>query len=180
PALTIFDRFVHLAELTTLAGLVFVIVLLATAAFTRMARERPRVGRALLREIRASFYRKLFLAFVLASIVPVLTLAFVIRAYFAGLLLDDIRAEASRTAAVAQRVIEESEAMLRRGAQGLTPDDDDVLVLIGQLIDQDVNIFYGPELVATSERDLFASGLLPTRTAEDVYRAIALERLPSY
>ena len=54
PALTLFDRFVHLAELTTLAGAVFVIVLLATALFTRMARERPRVGRALLREIRAS------------------------------------------------------------------------------------------------------------------------------
>src|SRR6185437_6784266 len=148
--------------------------------FSRAARQRPQTGRALLREIRVSFYRKLFLAFVLASIVPVLTLAFVIRAYFAGLLLDDIRAEASRTAAVAQRVIEESEAMLRRGAQGLTPYDDDVMVWIGQLIDQDVNIFYGPELVATSERDLFASGLLPTRTAEDVYRAIALERLPSF
>ena len=57
PALTLFDRFVHLAELTTLAGLVFVIVLMATAFFTRVARERPRVGRALLREIRASFYR---------------------------------------------------------------------------------------------------------------------------
>ena len=70
--------------------------------------------------------------------------------------------------------------MLRRGAQGLTPYDDDVMVWISQLIDQDVNIFYGPELVATSERDLFASGLLPTRTADDVYRAIALERLPSY
>ena len=50
--------------------------------------ERPQTGRALLREIRASFYRKLFLAFVLASIVPVLTLALVIRTYFAGLLLD--------------------------------------------------------------------------------------------
>ena len=70
--------------------------------------------------------------------------------------------------------------MLRRGAQGLTPYDDDVMVWISQLIDQDVNIFYGPELVATSERDLFASGLLPTRTPDDVYRAIALERLPSF
>jgi signal transduction histidine kinase len=176
----IFDHFVRLAELTTLAASGYALVLIAIALFSRAARQRPQTGRALLREIRVSFYRKLFLAFVLASIVPVLTLAFVIRAYFAGLLLDDIRAEASRTAAVAQRVIEESEAMLRRGAQGLTPYDDDVLVWIGQLIDQDVNIFYGPELVATSERDLFASGLLPTRTAEDVYRAIALERLPSY
>src|SRR4029079_3545504 len=35
-------------------------------------------------------------------------------------------------------------------------------------------------LDATSERDLFASGLLPTRTPDDVYRAIVLQRLPSF
>ena len=72
PQLTLFDHLVHLAEVSTLAGAAFVLVLLATAIFTRVSRERPRVGRALLREIRASFYRKLFLAFVLASIIPVL------------------------------------------------------------------------------------------------------------
>jgi two-component system, NtrC family, nitrogen regulation sensor histidine kinase NtrY len=55
-----------------------------------------------------------------------------------------------------------------------------VMVWIRQVIDQDVNIFSGPELVATSERDLFQSGLLPTRTPDDVYRAIALQRLPSF
>ncbi len=189
PALTLFDRFVHLAELTTLAGAVFVIVLLATALFTRMARERPRVGRALLREIRASFYRKLFLAFVLASIIPVLTLALVIRAYFAGLLRADVEAEAARSASVAQRVIEESQELLRRGGESLPPAghadepgqrEDDVMIWISQVIDQDVNIFRGPTLLATSERDLFASGLLPTRTPADVYRAIALQRLPSF
>ena len=80
PALTVFDRLVHLAELTTLAASAYVVVLFVSAAFTRIARERPRAGGALLREIRASFYRKLFLAFVLASIIPVLTLALVIRA----------------------------------------------------------------------------------------------------
>ena len=175
----LFDHLVRLAELTTLAAAGYVVILIAAAFFSRIARERPQTGRALLREIRASFYRKLFLAFVLVAIVPVLILALVIRAYFAGLLLDDIRAEASRTAAVAQRVIEESGAMLRR-TEGLTPFSDDVMVWISQLINQDVNIFNGPELSATSERDLFASGLLPTRTPEDVYRAIVLQRLPSY
>ncbi len=144
--LTIFDHLVHLAEVTTLAGAAFIVVLLGTALFTRISRERPRVGRALLREIRASFYRKLFLAFVLASIIPVLTLALVIRTYFADLLRDDIQAEAARTAAVAQRVIEESDALLRRGAEGVGPLNDDVMVWISQVIDQDVNIFAGPEL----------------------------------
>ena len=54
------------------------------------------------------------------------------------------------------------------------------MVWISQVIDQDVNIFDGPSLVATSERDLFASGLLPTRTPDAVYRAIVLQRLPSF
>jgi signal transduction histidine kinase len=179
PVLTPFDRLVHIAELTILAGIVFVLVLVGTAVFTRLSRSRPRVGRALLREIRASFYRKLFLAFVLASIVPVLTLAFVIRTYFADLLRADVAAEAARTAAVARRVIEGSDALRRRGADvGVVSDD--VMVWLGQVIEQDVNIFDGPKLVATSERDLFASGLLPTRTPDDVYRAIALARLPSF
>src|SRR5207302_605777 len=117
---------------------------------------------------RASFYRKLFIAFVLASIVPVITLAFVIRAYFANLLLSDIQGEASRTAAVAGRVIQESDALLRAQA---TPFGDDAMVWISQLINQDVNLFDGAELSVTSERDLFESGLLPTRTPDDVYRA---------
>ena len=178
--LTLFDHLVHLAEVSTLAGAAFVLVLFGTAVFTRFSRERPRVGRALLREIRASFYRKLFLAFVLASIIPVLILALVIRAYFADLLRRDIQAEAARTATVAQRVIEESDALLNRGPDGLEPLNDDVMVWISQVIDQDVNIFEGAKLVATSERDLFSSGLLPTRTPEDVYRAIVLQRFPSF
>jgi signal transduction histidine kinase len=176
----IFDHLVRLAELTTLAAAAYVIVLLGTAAFTRVARGTPLTGRALLREIRASFYRKLFLAFVLASIVPVLTLALVIRTYFAGLLLTDIQDEATRTAAVAQRVIEQSGALLGGGAGGAAPFlGDDVIVWISQLINQDVNVFFDAELAATSERDLFASGVLPTRLPDDVYRAIVLQRLPS-
>jgi len=177
---TLFDDLVHLSELTTLAGVVYLVVLIGTGVFTRLSRERPKVGRALLREIRASFYRKLFLAFVLASIIPVLTLAFVIREYFARQLREDVQAGAARTAAVAQRVIEEAEDLQRRSGEGLPPNSDDFMVWISQLIDQDVNIFEGPRLLATSERDLFASGLLAERTPDDVYRAIVLQRVPGF
>ncbi len=180
PVLTVFDHFVHLAELTTFSAAVFGIVLMGTGLFTRIARQRPQVGRALLREIRASFYRKLFLAFVLAAIIPVLTLALVIRTYFANLLQADVEAEAARTAAVAQRVIQDLDTGLRRSAEPTATLSDDWMVWISQVIDQDVNVFRGAELVATSERALFASGVLPTRTPDDIYRAIVLERLPSF
>ena len=180
PVLTPFDHVVHLAELTTFSGAAFGVVLVGTALFTRISRQRPRVGRALLREIRASFYRKLFLAFVLAAIIPVLTLALVIRTYFANLLQGDVEAEAARTAAVAQRVIQDLVSGLRRSAEPTATLSDDWMVWISQVIDQDVNVFRGAELVATSERALFASGVLPTRTPDDLYRAIVLERLPSF
>jgi signal transduction histidine kinase len=177
--LTAFDHLVHLAELTTLSAVFYVLVLIGTGLFTHLARARPRLGRALLREIRSSFYRKLFLAFVLAAIIPVLILSVAIRWYFANLLTADVALEAARTAAVAQRVIEQSNALTQR-TEGLAPASDDVMIWISQVIDQDVNIFEGAQLVATSKRDLFESGLLARRTPDAVYRAIALQRLPSF
>ncbi|MDP6579959.1 MAG: ATP-binding protein, partial [Vicinamibacterales bacterium] len=89
-------------------------------------------------------------------------------------------AGAARTAAVAQSVIEESAVLQSVDGQLITPFTDDALVWISQVLGQDVNIFDGPRLVATSERDIYASGLLPTRTPDMVYRAIALEQLPSF
>jgi signal transduction histidine kinase len=175
-----FDHCVHLAQLTLLVMAMYALVVVGAAMFSRLARERGSTGRLLWREIRQSFYRKLLLAFVAAAVVPVLILAIVIRAYFATLLRGDIEAEAARTAEVAQRVIEESAALQQRGADSLSMLGDDVMVWINQVIDQDVNIFAGPSLLATSERDLFASGLLPTRTPSEVYRAIVLEHLPNF
>ena len=73
----------RLAELTTLAAAGYVLVLIGNAAVhARWRAARPRPADRSLREIRASFYRKLFLAFVLASIFPVLILAVVIRTVF--------------------------------------------------------------------------------------------------
>ena len=118
PVLTVFDHFVHLAELTTFGGAVFGVVLIGTGLFTRIARQRPRVGRTLLREIRASFYRKLFLAFVLAAIIPVLTLAVVIRTYLCepapgrrrGRSGEDRRGRATRYPAISPRPAPERRA----------------------------------------------------------------------
>ena len=72
--------------------------------FNLLSPRTPASGRALLHEVRASFYRKLFLAFVAAAIVPVLALALVSRAYVAALMFADIESEATRTASLASRV----------------------------------------------------------------------------
>ena len=82
PVAVMFDHLVRLAETTTLVGLLFVSLVLITTAAGVLAPNRYRFGRALLREVRTSFYRRLFLAFVAATVIPVLALALVMRNYF--------------------------------------------------------------------------------------------------
>jgi nitrogen fixation/metabolism regulation signal transduction histidine kinase len=53
-------------------------------------------------------------------------------------------------------------------------------VWIRQIVEQDVNLFDGPDLRATSQRDLFDSGLLPSRTPASVYREVVLDRRPVF
>ena len=176
----LFDHLVRLAEIAALVGLLFVALVALAALGGAMTPDRDRFGRALFREVRTSFYRRLFLAFVAIAVFPVLALAVVLRSYVTTQLREDIEAGAARTAAVAQRVIEESWGLQQTGAESIVAINDDLLILISQIIDQDVNIFDGSQLLATSERDLFASGLLPTRTPDTVYHAIALQQLSSY
>ena len=180
PQVTWFDHAVLVAELATLATLVF--LLMGTAALLVRRLASPRSWRAwqLAREVRTSFSRKLFLAFVAASIIPVVVLALGIRAYVAARLRADVEAEAGRTASVARRVAEEMLAAQRGGEASLSALTDDTMVWISRVIQQDVNIFVNAQLAATSERDLYASGLLPSRIPGRAYRAIVLDRLPAF
>jgi HAMP domain-containing protein len=171
PIISALGHLVNLAELTVLATGAYVLLLGVNAIFGWLAR-RGTTAPALLREIRASFYRKLFLAFVLAVIIPVVALALLTRYYVAAQMRANVEQEAIRTASAARRVVEDLVAP-RATEQGVGVDDN-LMVWVSRLIDQDVNLFTGSRLVATSERNLFASGLLPTRTPADVYHALEL------
>ena len=162
---------VNLAELTILACLTYLLLLTASALF-RIVSGRALTGPSLLREVRASFYRKLFLAFIAATVVPVVALAVATGTYVADQMRADVEQESVRTASAARRVVEDLVAP--RAAQQGIGIDDNLMVWVSRLIDQDINIFRGPHLLATSERNLFASGLLPARTTADVYRDIVL------
>jgi signal transduction histidine kinase len=171
PVISALGHLVNLAELTVLAVSAYMLLVLLNALFNRLGRRMTNAP-ALLREVRASFYRKLFLAFVAAVFVPVVALVLVTRNYVAGQMEASIEQEAVRTASSAGRVVEDLAAP-RAAQQGLGVDDN-LMVWVSRLIDQDVNMFMGPRLLATSERNLFASGLLPTRTNAEVYRALGL------
>jgi signal transduction histidine kinase len=171
PVIAPLDHLVNLAEVTVLAVLVYILILGGSTIFKWLGR-RELGGSGLLREVRASFYRKLFLAFVAAVFVPVVALVLVTRNYVAAQMEASIEQEAIRTASAAGRVVEDLAAP-RAEQLGLGVDDN-LMVWVSRLIDQDVNMFVGARLLATSERNLFASGLLPTRVDADVYHALAL------
>jgi signal transduction histidine kinase len=180
PELTSFGHLVNLAELIVLTGVLFVALVAGATIFNALTSRTPASGRALLREVRSSFYRKLFIFFVGAAVVPVVVLAIATRAYFAAQLIAGLDEAAARTATIAQRLVEDYATLQQRGAAAFTAIDDQIMVLVRRAIDQDANLFDGKFLQATSERDLFASGLLPTRTPADVYRTIVLDRLPAF
>ena len=177
PAHTAFDHLLHFSELALLViaagGLLLSAAVLAALLVPKLRRRLP------YREVRTRFALKLQIWFVGAATAPVVVVAIVVQGYFADQLRADVEAGAVRAAAVAKSVIEESVPVQSDG-QIITRFTDDILVRIGQVIGQDVNIFDGPRLVATSTRDLYASGVLSTRTPDRVYRAIALDRLPGF
>jgi signal transduction histidine kinase len=173
PVVSLLGHLVNLAEVTVLSAAAFLLLLSANALFRRLG-GRISDAPALLREVRASFYRRLFIAFILAVFVPVLLLALVTRNYVANQMRASIEQEAVRTASAARRVVED--LVGPRAARQGTGLDDNLMVWVSRLIDQDVNVFSGSRLQATSERNLFESGLLPTRTPAPAYHALELRR----
>ena len=92
----------------------------------------------------------------------------------------DIEREAARTALVGEpgrRGLRAHRVARRINLPAL---DDWLLVWLSRVIGEDINVFAGTGLLASSERNLFASGLLPTRTPGAVYRALALDGRPTF
>ena len=175
---TVVEHAMRIAEILALACVFFIVVQAAAALAAPFTRRPQAPLRLLFHELRTSFYRKLFLFFVAAAVVPVVAFALVFGAYMTSRFRSDVQSEAKSTVTVARRVFDEFQSANLRSGNTL-PTNDDVMVWIRQVIGQDVNLFKGSELVATSQRDLFDSGLLPTRTPATVYRGIALNRLPA-
>jgi signal transduction histidine kinase len=176
---TWFGHLINLAELIFFCGVLYAVLLAGATLVNGLTSQTPANGRALLREVRSSFYRKLFIAFVAVAVAPVVVLAVATSTYFANQFRASVEESAVKTATVAQRLIEDYIALQQRGAGSLDRIDDEFMLLVRRAIDEDVNLFDGARLQATSERPLFASRLLPARTPAEVYRAIALDRLPT-
>jgi signal transduction histidine kinase len=181
PVITGLGHLINLAEIVLLVMALYASLLAGATLFSAVAVHAPADGgRGLLREVRSSFYRKLFLAFLAGAVVPVFILAIFTRTYVARQLVAGAEDAAARTVTTARRLVEDYATLQQGGSGALTAIDDQILVLVRRAIDEDVNLFDRSRLQATSARDLFYSRLISTRTPADVYRAIILERLPTF
>ena len=180
PVITWSGHVINVLELVLLAGALYAALLIASTIFSALTSRTPATGRALLREVRSSFYRKLFLAYVAGAVVPVVILAFAIRTYFASQLRASAVDTAQRTVTTAQRLVEDYAAIQQGSSTALSALDDQSMVLVWRAIDEDVNLYQRAHLRATSARDLFAQALLSPRTPGDVYKSILLDRAPTF
>ena len=181
PSPTAMQHATRLAESAALLLLLFLIYLASTAIrWPLFAPGMPPLGR-LFAEIRSSFHRKLLLYFVAAAILPVIVFAVAFGYYMTSKLRADVESEAGSVVLMARRVLDElSAAAQAQSGESRPMPNDDMMVWIRQVVDQDVNLFVGSELRATSQRDLFDSGLLPTRTPASVYERVALGQRPVF
>lgn len=179
PMISPLGHLVNIAELIVLASIVYLALLLGATIASAIA-AGGLSGRALLREVRSSFYRKLVAMFVLGAAVPVFVLAIATSTYFTEQARAGVKAEAIKTVTVAQRLVEDYAQLDPTRPRALDDLDDQTMVIVGRAIDQPVNLFEGARLRATSERDLYASALLTPRTPSEVYQSIVLERLPAF
>jgi len=178
PSPTALQHVTRLAEAAAVLMGLFLVYLAATTLTAPLWRGRPTALGRLFIEIRASFYRKLFLFFVLAAVGPVVLFAITFGTYMTSKLRADVVSEAGSVVTVARRVFDELSAAQARPGLARSGTTDDVMAWIRQMVEQDVNLYDGPLLAATSQRDLFEAGLLPTRTPAAVYRDIVLKRRP--
>jgi signal transduction histidine kinase len=169
--------FVEAVSGLTLATLVGLLVLmLLRTLLGRKTLSFPALASA----IRHRFALRLFVSFLAVAVAPVVLLEGVVRGFVAGRLEKESRDEALERAAFARKAVEDAFWFQRdEAASGRTAVTDAALVWISTLIKGDLDLFESGKLLASSKRELYASGLLPPWVPGQVYRAIALEAQPA-
>jgi signal transduction histidine kinase len=167
---------VEAASTFTVIGLgVLVALVLARTALGRSTLTLP----SLARSVEQRFALRLFVAFTALAVVPVAVLQVVVSGFVAGRLRKESEDQALERVQVAQKAVEDY-AFFQRGEEGTgsAPVTDAALVWLASVIRNDLDVFVGGRLLASSQRELYASGLIPPRVAGDVYRALVLGRQP--
>jgi PAS domain S-box-containing protein len=157
----------------SLFGLVCLLALFLLATAFRTA-GLDRLSRAL----RGSFYRKLVVTLLLASLIPLVGLSLFVRGYLERRGNSTVQNTAVQYVSVAQRVVEDFLATGYEAGEEPAELTDDTLHWLRRLVEQEIHVYRDGRLVASSKRGLFDSGLLPLRLPGEVEERMVRGGLP--
>jgi two-component system nitrogen regulation sensor histidine kinase NtrY len=158
--------------------LIFGVVTLAfVSSLSALVRRRAAID--LVRSFRGSFHTKLLAALLLASVVPLIGLALVMRGYIDQRGRESLETAAVRYAAASQRVLDDYAAtLLETDIDYVNLLNDDIVDWLRNVVGQEIIVYENGLLQATSKRELFTSGALPVRLDGEVHRRLGREGLP--
>jgi PAS domain S-box-containing protein len=139
---------------------------------------RPAGLERLSRAVRGSFYRKLVVTLLLASLIPLVFLSLFVRGYLERRGDATIQSTAVQYVSVAQRVVEDFLATGYEAGEPSPELTDDTLHWLRRLVEQEIHVYSDGRLVASSKRGLFDSGLLPLRLPGEVEEQMVRGGLP--
>jgi len=158
----------RLAMLNGLLVLVAAGVMRAVLVVAGRAGGRPALG--------TTFYARLTTVLLLTALAPMLALGWFVTRVSTRESERDLVAAGLTSLQTVRRVAED---YLNLPDPGYGHDlDDEVVFWLSRVVRQDINIYRGADLVASSTPELYGSSLLNTRLDGTVYRALELDREP--
>ncbi len=123
-----------------------------------------------------TFRGRLVALFVLGVLIPLFGITFFLRAQIETRSRRETVAQAQTALGTARRVLDDYLPSAEAGRRRLGLLDDTLIAWLANAVGYDLSV-YGPDggLVATSRRDLYASGLVPDRAPASVYVSVGLE-----
>ena len=154
---------------------ILVLVVMVRSVLRRPSLSLP----SLMEAVGRRFALRLFVAFTLVAFVPAAVLQVVVSGFVSARLRKESDDQALERAAVAKKAVEDYAFFQREEATGPESVTDAALVWLASVVKNDLDLFEHGHLVASSKRELYASGLLAPRVSGSVYRAVVLEGQPS-
>lgn len=168
-----------LIEASSAGGLLVLLAVLALLLWrTVLGRESLSLP-SLARAVGRRFLLRLFVAFVAVAFIPVVVLETVVRGFVADRLRREAESQALAMAAVAKKAVEDFAFFQKDEGPAGQLVTDAALVWVASLVRNDLDVFQAGRLLASSKRELYASGLLSPRVSGSVFRELVLEARPS-
>ena len=150
-----------------------IVVLLAAASLLAAVPARELVRRT--RRALRSYSRRLALVYSVVLLVPLLVVNTVTLKILGERVAREQRQVGEAALDSAQRVLGEYVLTLDPGFGIGTAIDDELLFWLSEVVDHQLNLYWGSAVYAASEPALFTAGLLPKRIPGEIYSRLALE-----